>query len=209
MNDDPKTKLIEKLQREGITDSRVLAAIAAVPREQFLTERLISQAYRDIALPIEEGQTISQPFIVALMTQALKLTPESIVLEIGTGSGYQTAVLAQLCRHVYSVERFPALSVTARVRLSGLGIGNVTLIIGDGTLGIPASAPFDGIIVTAGGEVVPQPLLEQLAPGGRMVIPLGDEESQELKLLESTEGGIQESTLCQCRFVKLIGEHGW
>jgi protein-L-isoaspartate(D-aspartate) O-methyltransferase len=195
----------QQLARRGIVDPRVLAAMGTVPRDLFLPDELRPEAYADRAVSIDCGQTISQPYIVALMTEALALSGREKVLEVGTGSGYQTAVLARLAAGVVSIERHAALSDTAAARLRQLGIHNVELHVGDGTLGWPADAPFDSIIVTAAAGVVPPALVEQLAEGGRLVIPVGDDRSQLLELMQKTAAGLQTTRLTGCRFVPLVG----
>jgi protein-L-isoaspartate(D-aspartate) O-methyltransferase len=193
----------------GIRDERVLAAVAQVPRQLFVPEALRVDAEADRPLPIGHGQTISQPFIVAYMTEALRLGGDERVLEIGTGSGYQTALLALLARHVYSVELFPELAARARdVLLGPMGLGNVSLRIGDGRRGWPEEAPFDRILVTAAPSTVPEDLRAQLAPGGRMVIPVGaDPEIQTLKVLQRGSDGVStEVDALPVRFVPLLGE---
>jgi protein-L-isoaspartate(D-aspartate) O-methyltransferase len=202
--------LADSLASRGINDPRVLAAMARVPRHRFLPEELHDRAYADTALPIGAGQTISQPYIVALMTQELRLTGEERVLEVGTGSGYQAAILAELCRELVTIERHEELLQTAVSVLGDLGYANIEFRVGDGTLGCPDRAPFDGIIVTAAAPDVPSPLYNQLASGGRMVIPVGDRQSQMLIYVEKQPDG-QPLTrdLCGCRFVQLIGEAGW
>jgi len=202
-------ELIRELRSQGITDERVLDAIANTPRERFLPERLQSAAYENRALPIDCEQTISQPYIVALMTEALQLTGDAHVLEIGTGSGYQTAILAQLCGEVYTVERWPELARPARELLSELGFSNISYFAGDGTLGLKKYAPYDGIIVTAAAPQIPSSYWEQLNLDGRLVMPVGEEDSQELSRYRKTVDGWQTERLCSCRFVKLIGRHGW
>jgi protein-L-isoaspartate(D-aspartate) O-methyltransferase len=201
--------LHKQLQRRGIRDPKVLAAMGKVPRERFLTPRLRHQAYADQALPIECGQTISQPYIVALMTQALELAGHETVLEIGTGSGYQTAVLAELVRQVVSIERHESLSQQAEKVLDELGYGNVTLVIGDGSLGFPAKSPYSRIIVTAAVSELPPALFEQLQEGGILVIPIGGRGSQTLQSIKKKNGRPQTRNLSACRFVPLIGEQGW
>jgi len=202
-------RLRGELEGRGIRDKRVLDVIARTRRDLFVPEEIRSQAYIDDALPIAAGQTISQPYIVALMTQELGLAGDERVLEIGTGSGYQTAILAQLCREVVTVERIEILSLAARDLLERIGDYNVEYYVGDGTLGCPERGPYDGIIVTAAAPRVPPPLYDQLAPGGRMVIPVGDQTSQMLLVVErhGPEPTIRE--VCGCRFVKLIGAAGW
>ncbi len=198
-----------QIAARGITDERVLEAMRKVPRHLFVEEALRDQAYADHPLPIGEGQTISQPYIVALMTEALELKGDEKVLEIGTGSGYQTAILAELARWVYSIERYPRLLERARQVLEALGYHNVILRLGDGTKGWPEAAPFDAIIVTAAGPRVPEPLLEQLAEGGRLVMPVGDEWSQYLVKVVKKGGKFHRQTLEPVRFVKLVGEYGF
>ena len=203
-------RLADSLRSRGITDERVLEAIARVPRHRFVPEDVLDRAYDDTALPIGSGQTISQPYIVALMTQELRLAGEERVLEIGTGSGYQTAVLAMLCREVVTIERHQELLRSAEPVLRGLGFANIEFRFGDGTLGCPDRAPYDGILVTAAAPDVPSPLYNQLATGGRMVIPVGDRAAQTLVCVEKQPDGhplIRD--LCECRFVQLIGDAGW
>jgi protein-L-isoaspartate(D-aspartate) O-methyltransferase len=198
-----------QIEARGIHDYRVLEAMRKVPRHLFVGEALQDQAYGDFPLPIGEGQTISQPYIVAEMTQALEVTPDDRVLEIGTGSGYQTAILAELAFRVYSIERVRELFVGSRRLLDQLGYHNVVLKCSDGTLGWPGESPFDAIIVTAGAPDVPDKLVQQLTVGGRMVIPVGDRFSQTLLKIRKDESGTHTTNLGGCRFVKLIGEHGW
>lgn len=193
-----------QIARRGIRSPRVLAAMAWVPREWFLSRDLEPDAYRDGPLPIGNGQTISQPFIVALMTEALGLSRRHRILEIGTGSGYQTAVLAHLVRHVFTIERLPDLLVEAEVRFERLGLGNITTRLGDGAPGWPEMAPFDGVIVTAAAPRVPEPLLAQVAPGGRIVVPIGDQTEQELVILVREAGGWRERSGGGVRFVPLV-----
>jgi protein-L-isoaspartate(D-aspartate) O-methyltransferase len=202
-------RLRRELEQRGIRDSRVLAVIEKTPRDAFIPAPLRDEAYEDTALPIGQGQTISQPYIVALMTQALELNGTETVLEVGTGSGYQAAILAPLCRKVVTIDRIEDLSRSARYVLNELGINNVEFLIGDGTLGNPERGPYDRIIVTASAPDVPKPLYEQLAPGGRLVVPVGDESQQDLIVVEKTESGPRTTPLCACRFVKLIGQAGW
>ncbi len=201
--------LLRELREEGIHDARVLAALARVPRHAFVPPHLLPHAYEDRPLPIGHGQTISQPYIVALSTEALALRPLDRALEIGTGSGYQTAILAELAGEVYTVERVPELAASAEERLRTLGYTNVRFRVGDGTLGWPEEAPFDAILVTAAAPRVPNPLLAQLAPGGRMVIPVGGRVSQELVLVRRDGDRWVQRRLCPCTFVPLIGEEGW
>lgn len=193
-----------QLEARGITDRRVLAAMAAVPRERFVPEHLREQAYADGPLPIGHDQTISQPYIVALMTEVVALTRHSHVLEIGTGTGYHTAVLATIARQVWSVERLTILSALAGRRLCSLGIDNVTLLVGDGARGHPSAGPYDAIVVAAAAPRAPKPLLEQLAPGGRLVIPVGDLALQELTVIHRTPEGMLERSVGSCRFVPLV-----
>lgn len=205
-----RRRLCERLARDGIRDPRVLAAIASIPRHLLIADALSHQAYEDAALPIGEGQTISAPGIVAAMTEALELTGKERVLEVGTGSAYQAAVLARLGERVVSIERIPELAARARSALDRLGATNVVVHLGDGTRGWPNEAPFDAIVVTAGGPDVPSPLLEQLAPGGRLVGPFGKRGAQLLLRVRRTHAGrFVRETLGQCRFVDLIGEHGY
>jgi protein-L-isoaspartate(D-aspartate) O-methyltransferase len=205
-----RRRLAERLAADGIRDPRVLEAIASVPRHTLVAEALSHQAYEDAALPIGEGQTISAPGIVAAMSEAAGLTGKERVLEIGTGSGYQAAVLARLAERVISVERIPALAARARSALDRLGVTNVVVHLGDGTRGRPGDAPFDAILVTAGGPEVPAPLLDQLAPGGRLVGPFGARGAQELlRLRRAPDGRVTRESLGLCRFVDLVGEHGY
>jgi protein-L-isoaspartate(D-aspartate) O-methyltransferase len=196
----------KQLRRRGIDDPRVLAAMASVPREQFLPAALRDLAYADRALEIDCGQTISQPYIVALMTQSLRLSGGEKVLEIGTGSGYQAAILAQTAGEVVSIERFEALSRKAEELLNRLGYRNVTLLIGDGSRGDPARAPFDRIVVTAAAASCPPALFEQLAEGGTLVMPIGGAEHQTLQVVRKLGGAAQARPLCECRFVPLVSE---
>jgi len=205
-----RTRMVrEQLVPRGISDQRVLDAMATVPRHLFVEDALQAQAYGDFPLPIGEGQTISQPYIVALMTQALGLRGQERVLEIGTGCGYQAAVLAQLCDKVYTVERLKPLAIRARKIFDRLRYLNIVCRIDDGTLGWPAHAPFDAIMVTAAGPRVPEPLLVQLADPGRLVMPVGDRISQRLVVLDKREGECRQRTIEHVRFVSLIGDHGW
>ena len=204
-----ESMVVRQLKARGITDPAVLKAMTKVPRHLFVEEALQSQAYNDHPLPIGEKQTISQPYMVALMTELLAVGPNDLVLEIGTGCGYQTAVLAEIASKVYSIERIPSLAAKARKNLGRLGYLNVLVKVGDGTKGWPEYAPFDGIIVTAGSPEMPKPLLEQLADGGRLVVPVGDHFSQELIKVERVGESFRQSNMGGCRFVDLIGEHGW
>ena len=199
----------EQLIPRGITDPSVIQAILAVPRHFFVEDALQGQAYGDFALPIGDGQTISQPYIVALMTQALKLSGREKVLEIGTGCGYQTAILSQLCDKVYTVERLKSLFIRARRNFDRLHKLNIICKFDDGTAGWPANAPYDAIIVTAAGPVVPEALLAQLTDSGIMVIPVGGLQSQTLKVLKKQNGTLVEEDIETVRFVKLIGKEGW
>jgi protein-L-isoaspartate(D-aspartate) O-methyltransferase len=198
-----------QLRRHGIRAERVLDVMGRVPREAFVPDHLLGRAYADGALPVEHGQSISQPYMVALMTEALELDGDERVLEVGTGTGYQAAILAALCAAVYSVERIPELAESARQRLAEMGIANVEITVGDGTLGWPEHAPYDGIIVTAGAPDAPKPLLEQLADGGRLVVPLGDRFAQTLMVYTRQGGKTGERALCACKFVPLVGRCGW
>lgn len=199
----------EQLIPRGITNQKVLNAMGRVPRHLFVEDALQGQAYGDFALPIGEGQTISQPYIVALMTQALNLQGHEKVLEIGTGCGYQTTILAQICEKVYTVERLKSLYIKARKRFDQLHCFNVLSKIDDGTLGWPENAPYDAIIVTASGPEIPAALVDQLADPGSMVIPVGPRESQELKVITKLDREIHTMTIEYVRFVSLIGAQGW
>ncbi len=199
----------KQIEARGITDAKVLAAVQNVPRHLFVSEALQDQAYGDFPLPIGEQQTISQPYMVAEMTQALQVSEDDRVLEIGTGSGYQAAVLAEIVFRVYTVERIYTLFSRARRLFDALSYHNIVTRYSDGTLGWKDEGPFDAIIVTAGAPDIPYPLVSQLAQGGRMVIPVGDQHSQELVKLYKDEKGIRRTDLGGCRFVKLVGEHGW
>ncbi|MCG6905065.1 MAG: protein-L-isoaspartate(D-aspartate) O-methyltransferase [Desulfobacteraceae bacterium] len=203
----------EMVQRQiaarGITDPKVLAAMRKVPRHLFVSEALMDQAYGDFPLPIGLQQTISQPYIVAEMTQALQLNADDRVLEIGTGSGYQAAILAEIAYRVYTIERIHALLVKARQIFDRLHYHNIVTRYSDGTSGWLEESPFDAIVVTAGAPEIPKTLVSQLAPGGRMIIPVGDQYTQDLVKLYRDEDGIHQVSLGGCRFVKLVGEHGW
>ncbi len=199
----------EQIVRRGVSDPRVLAAMTDVPRERFVPPAHIGAACDDAPLPIEHGQTISQPFIVAYMTARLDLRDHHTVLEIGTGSGYQAAVLARLCARVVSIERIDALRAAAATRLAELGVTNVTVRSGDGTTGHPAEAPFDRIIVTAGAPEVPRALCDQLAEDGVLIAPVGKRKEQVILRLTKHRERITETALIRCRFVKLIGAQGW
>ena len=200
-----QTQLIPR----GIKDPRVLEAMGKVPRDRFVEEALVGEVYNDHPLPIGHQQTISQPYIVALMTEALELTGEENTLEIGTGSGYQTAVLAELSKKVFTIERIRDLMVQARKILAELGYNNILFKAYDGTLGWQAYAPYDAIIVTAGAPEIPKPLIAQLRDGGRLVIPVGNRFSQDLIKVTKKKENLIEKNLGGCRFVDLIGIHGW
>ena len=205
-----RERMVEnQIARRGIKDKRVLEAMKKVPRHFFVDEALWDQAYGDFPLPIGEGQTISQPYIVAKMTEELGLKGNEKVLEIGTGSGYQTAILAELAKAVFSVERIPALLKRARQILDKLGYQNVMIKLDDGTWGWKEHAPYDAILVTAGAPTIPTPLIEQLNDPGIMVVPVGDEYSQTLTKLTKKDGKVHTEFLEGVRFVKLIGDHGW
>jgi protein-L-isoaspartate(D-aspartate) O-methyltransferase len=198
-----------QIEARGITDPLVLTAFRTVPRHLFVSEALRDQAYGDYPLPIGEQQTISQPYIVAEMTQALELHKDDRVLEIGTGSGYQAAILAEIIYRVYTIERIRSLYIQTRKLLDKLHYHNIIMRCSDGTAGWKDESPFNAIIVTAGAPDVPEKLLEQLAEGGRLVVPVGNQHSQDLIKVVKDKRGIHKSNLGGCRFVKLIGEHGW
>jgi protein-L-isoaspartate(D-aspartate) O-methyltransferase len=199
-----RDRLVRRLRENGIKDERVLAVIRELPRHIFVDEALAHRAYEDTALPIGHGQTISQPYIVALMTETLLDVPRERVLEIGTGSGYQAAVLSKLVKRVYTVERIQALIERAQARFRALKLRNIRVKYDDGNLGWPEQAPFDGIIVTAGARDVPDALLAQLSEGGRMVIPVGGDDTQELKVFDRTAEGVREHAIEFVRFVPLL-----
>jgi protein-L-isoaspartate(D-aspartate) O-methyltransferase len=199
----------DQLEGRNVRDERVLEAMVAVPRHIFVPQQLSERAYDDNALPIGEGQTISQPFIVALTAAALQIGPQDRVLEIGTGSGYAAAVLGKLAAEVWSVERFRSLAVEAKQRLQALGYTNVHIGVGDGTGGWPEHAPYDAIAVAAAAPEVPRPLLDQLAPGGRLVLPVGPRDDQHMLRIVRTAQGFKQQNLGPVRFVPLVGEHGW
>jgi protein-L-isoaspartate(D-aspartate) O-methyltransferase len=208
-----RTKMVDsQIRSRGVKDVRVLKAMEKIPRHLFVDEGLIEQAYNDNPLPIGERQTISQPYMVALMTEALELQRNEKVLELGTGSGYQTAILAELAERVFTIERIASLANRARKVLESLGYFNVVIRVGDGTYGWREEAPFDGILVSAGSPDIPRPLVEQLTVGGRLVIPVGSRFTQTLyrvtRLSENVED-VKKEDLGGCRFVNLIGEHGW
>jgi protein-L-isoaspartate(D-aspartate) O-methyltransferase len=206
----PRCRMVtEQLRARGIADEHVLAAMGRVPRHEFVDPSCHPQAYDDWPLPIGEGQTISQPYIVALMLETVRLSPGDTVLEIGTGSGYQAALLAELAARVFTVERVPALAARAERTLRQMGYHNVEVCVGDGSLGLPEHAPYQAIVVSAAAPQVPRPLFDQLAEGGRMVIPVGGPVLQELHLVRKTRGEIS-TTVCEgCRFVPLIGAHAF
>ncbi|MFH1465963.1 MAG: protein-L-isoaspartate(D-aspartate) O-methyltransferase [Pseudomonadota bacterium] len=200
----------DQIERRGLREPRLTRALRRVPRHRFMPEVRSQQAYGDHPLPIGSSQTISQPYIVALMTSELQLRGTERVLELGTGSGYQTAVLAELAAEVFTVERLPELAERARSLLEVLGYANIQFRTGDGTVGWSEAAPFDGILVTAGSPRLPRPLIDQLAEGGRLVVPVGDRWVQDLAVVEKRAGGaLDETSAGGCRFVPLIGEHGW
>lgn len=204
-----KQRMLDHI-RGTVHDARVLDAMAKVPREHFVSPDLAKNAYDDNPLPIGEGQTISQPLIVAMMTEALALTGEERVLEVGTGSGYQAAVLSRLAREVVTVERFATLANMARARLAALGLTNVTVELAkEGPIGWPEGAPFDAVIVAAAAPYVPQALLDQVKDGGRIVIPVGSREQQELLVVTRKGEGVRRKSLGGCRFVPLIGNQAW
>lgn len=198
-----------QIAARGISQKAILDAMRKVPRHLFVEEVFLGKAYGDFALPIGEGQTISQPYMVAAMINALALTGQERLLELGTGSGYQTAVLSMLAYKVYTIERIASMAVRARKVLDALHASNVILKTGDGTLGWPDEAPFDAIIVAAGSPDVPAALIEQLKDGGRLIIPVGTEDKQRLVMITKKDVGIVREELSDCRFVKLVGKHGW
>lgn len=199
----------EQLINRDIVDPATIKSMSEVPRHLFVDDAMQGRAYGDHPLPIGAGQTISQPYIVATMTQALKLTGTEKVLEIGTGSGYQAAVLSRICAQVYTVERINSLLARARKVFDKLRYYNIRSKLDDGTMGWPENGPYDAIIVTAGGPEVPQPLVDQLSENGRLIIPVGDQHVQELQLVQKNEGQVEMSCLASVRFVDLVGEHGW
>jgi protein-L-isoaspartate(D-aspartate) O-methyltransferase len=208
-----RMKMVDtQIRARGIRDPRVLKALEKVPRHLFVNEALRDQAYNDNPLPIDGGQTISQPYIVALMTEALELTGSEKVLEIGTGSGYQAAVLAELVDHVFSIDRIASLAGNARRLLESLNYYNIAIRVGDGTLGWKDEAPFNAVMVTAGAPDIPKTLVEQIAVGGRLVVPVGGRHSQvlmKLTRLSESVNDVKKEDLGGCRFVDLIGEYGW
>lgn len=207
-----RAAMVERqVARRGLADPAVLDALRAVPREAFVPEELAPHAYEDSPLPIAAGQTISQPYVVALMAAALELRPEDRVLEVGTGSGYAAAVLAELAGEVYTIERHAELAESAAERLRAIGRGDVRVRHGDGTLGWPEHAPYDAIVVAAGGPEVPAALLDQLAPGGRLVIPIGSTPRLQrlVRVRRTAAGDLEREDLGGVRFVPLVGEAGW
>jgi protein-L-isoaspartate(D-aspartate) O-methyltransferase len=209
--DNARKRMVEtQIMARGITDRRLLDAMLKVPRHIFVEDAMAAQSYSDTPLPIGEKQTISQPYMVALMTELLALKGTERVLEIGTGSGYQTALLAMLAERVYTIERIRPLALKARKALDSLGLLNINLKIDDGTRGWESEAPFDAIIVTAGAPDVPGNLVDQLGPGGRLVIPVGSQWEQALvKVVKEPDGAISREESIKCRFVRLVGEFGW
>jgi protein-L-isoaspartate(D-aspartate) O-methyltransferase len=209
---DPRLRdnmVTQQLMKRGIRDERVLQVVRDIPRHRFVPAQHRSMAYEDMPLPIGHEQTISQPLMVAMMTEALQLQGRERVLEIGTGSGYQAAVLSRLAAVVFSIERISELATQARATLATMGIMNVHVVVGDGSLGLPEHGPYDAIVVTAASPKVPPALVDQLKPGGRLVIPVGDRHEQTLVRLTMTSNGPQVERLGGCRFVPLIGEQGW
>lgn len=205
-----RQRMVEsQLRGRNISDERVLQAMAAIPRHRFVPPDLQDRAYADGPLPIGDRQTISQPYIVAYMTQLLALEADDRVLEIGTGSGYQAAILAKLAREVYTVERIPKLAAGARLILAELRLDNVQVVECDGSNGLPEKAPYDAIIVTAAAPSAPEPLKEQLAPGGRLVVPVGSRGGQVLERWTRRGGGLEAEQLAPVAFVPLVGSHGW
>lgn len=208
----PRERMVEFLRGHyKISDERVLQAMLDVPRHFFVPDALKAQAYKDNALPIAANQTISQPFIVARMTELLELNERSKVLEIGAGSGYQTAILARIVNKIFAIERVPQLANEAQQRLQQLGLTNVTLKCGDGTLGWEAYAPYDGILAAAGSPVIPEPLLHQLKIGGRFVLPVGEDQKTQrlIRITRTSQTDFRTEDFGACSFVPLIGEHGW
>ena len=199
----------EQIVARGITDARVIAVLRRIPRHLFVDPGIVNRAYDDSALPIGEKQTLSQPYMTARMTEALALKGDEKVLEVGTGSGYQTALLAELCFNVFSVEKVRVLSRKARTLLDQLQYQNIALHVGDGTIGWSEHAPYDAIIVSAGSPSTPKPLLDQLSSCGRLVIPVGDEQNQTLLRVTRTRSGFEQEQLGECKFVKLFGKYGW
>jgi len=204
-----RVRLVEQLRAQGIRDLAVLRAFAETPRHLFVPNAMRQRAYENVALPIGAGQTISQPFTQARTLEALQLTGREVVLEVGTGSGYQTALLARLVAQVFTVERVPELAARAQQTLRDAGARNVSVLVGDGTLGWSAFAPYDAILVAAGGPEVPEPLIKQLRPHGRLLIPIGERGAQTLTLVEHTGDGVRQRALGSALFVPLVGEHGF
>lgn len=213
MNDvytEERQKMVsEQLVARGIEYPPVIAAMRKVPRHWFVAEDLRDRAYDDEPLPIGNNQTVSQPYMVALMAEALQLKGDEKVLEIGTGCGYAAAILAELCHKVFSIERIDELAIKARLTLTTLGYQNVSIQVGDGTLGWPEYAPYDAVVISAAAPQIPRPLLEQLKPDGVLLLPMGEEELQTLVSIRKGQGGIKEEYLGECRFVKLRGAYGW
>jgi protein-L-isoaspartate(D-aspartate) O-methyltransferase len=205
-----RTWMVEtQLRSRDIQDARVLKAFEEVLRHEFVPPEQVRHAYEDCPLPIGEGQTISQPYMVAAMTEALELKGDERILEVGTGSGYQAAILARLAGQVYTIERYASLTARARAALEGLGHDNVTCLVGDGSEGYPPESPYDGILVTAAAPNIPAALIEQLADGGRLVIPVGEMYTQDLVLVKKRGGRTAQKTINYCRFVPLTGKYGW
>jgi protein-L-isoaspartate(D-aspartate) O-methyltransferase len=204
-----RQRLVETLQSKGIRDLAVLRAFEMTPRHAFIPTGLRHRAYEDAPLPIGNGQTISQPWVHARYLELLRLTGKERVLEIGTGSGYQTVLLAHLAAQVFSIERIPALLQSARENIQRAGVNNVSLLLGDGTIGWREYAPYDAILVGAGAPSIPQPLLDQLAEGGRLLIPIGDREEQRLVVADRKNGQIEQHEVAPVRFEPLVGHHGW
>jgi protein-L-isoaspartate(D-aspartate) O-methyltransferase len=209
LNQARERMVLEQLERRGIKDPRVLAAMRSVERDRFVPAAYAEHAYDDGPLPIGASQTISQPYIVALMSEVAALNGNERVLEVGTGSGYQAAILAHLAAEVYSIESIPTLHDHARLTFDAMGIGNVHLRYGDGSVGWPEEAPFEAILVTAAMPGIPRPLLEQLSPGGRLIAPIGEEELQELVRLQRINNSWHEEYFGECRFVRMTGKHGF
>ena len=207
--EDRRLMVESQIRKRGVTDERVLQAMATVPRHEFVPTYWINQAYADEPLPIGHGQTISQPYIVAAMVASLALTGVENVLEIGTGCGYEAAVVSLLAKEVHTGEILPDLAQSAAERLERLGYANVHVRTGDGTLGWPESSPYDAILIAAAAPLVPKPILQQLAEGGRLIAPVGEEEKQELQLMTNREGKFLARQGGSCRFVPLMGRHGW
>jgi protein-L-isoaspartate(D-aspartate) O-methyltransferase len=207
----PRDRMIQRLREYyKIRDEKVLKVMRDIPRHLFVPSALKSQTYGDNAVPIAEGQTLSQPFVVAKMTELLELSGKEKILEIGSGSGYQTAVLSKLAGSVFAIERIQILATESQERIKNLGLRNVTFRCGDGTLGWEIYSPFDGILIAAGSPVVPQPLVQQLKIGGKIIMPLGETKAvQKLVRITRTENGIKTEEFDACAFVPLIGEHGW